>query len=127
MKQCPACGKEYEDSWKVCLTCSNKLVESGTLNPSEKPFIPTNNPINLQIEMNLFYASILVLIFIIPIIGALILFPVAIIKGILDKKRPNYEKAIKGIGTRIFKRLVLIIVGCDFAIQLFILIMMLRP
>ncbi len=28
MKQCPQCAKAYDDSWKICLSCSVELVDS---------------------------------------------------------------------------------------------------
>ena len=27
MKKCPKCGKTYDDSWGVCLVCSEKLEQ----------------------------------------------------------------------------------------------------
>ncbi|NQT23137.1 MAG: hypothetical protein HQ579_06855 [Candidatus Omnitrophica bacterium] len=44
MKKCPKCQKTYDDSWKVCLSCREKLV-------SAEPGLPAG-PSNMQAKEN---------------------------------------------------------------------------
>ena len=37
MKKCPKCGKTYDDSWKICLTCRAPLTKNLSTKPSGKP------------------------------------------------------------------------------------------
>lgn len=36
MKKCPSCGKEYDDSWEVCLQCEEPLKKSRKKSPKKE-------------------------------------------------------------------------------------------
>ena len=42
MKKCPKCGKTYDNSWEVCLSCSEKLVASEEISPEKTKELKTN-------------------------------------------------------------------------------------
>ncbi len=40
MKQCPRCGKKYDESWMVCLTCRDTLVSDECISAKIKDIKP---------------------------------------------------------------------------------------
>ncbi len=46
MRKCPKCGKTYDDTWKVCLTCSTALSDNISNNEVVLPLKTHNKCLN---------------------------------------------------------------------------------